>query len=94
MQTFRDKVAIVGMGCTQFGELWDKSADDLITDATYEACEDAGIEIKDVQAAWLGTVFSGHTALSLSSPLKLQYIPWSIFFYYLCFLGQETNYRV
>jgi acetyl-CoA C-acetyltransferase len=75
MQTFRDKVAIVGMGCTQFGELWDKSADDLITDATYEACEDAGIEIKDVQAAWLGTVFSGHTALSLSSPLKLQYIP-------------------
>jgi acetyl-CoA C-acetyltransferase len=63
------------MGCTQFGELWDKSADDLITDATYEACEDAGIEIKDVQAAWLGTVFSGHTALSLSSPLKLQYIP-------------------
>lgn len=75
MQTFRDRVAIVGMGCTQFGELWDKSADDLITDATYEACEDAGIEIKDVQAAWLGTVFSGHTALSLSSPLKLQYIP-------------------
>jgi acetyl-CoA C-acetyltransferase len=75
MQTFRDKVAIVGMGCTQFGELWDKSADDLITDATYEACEDAGIELKDVQAAWLGTVFSGHTALSLSSPLKLQYIP-------------------
>jgi acetyl-CoA C-acetyltransferase len=47
----------------------------LITDATSEACEDAGIEIKDVQAAWLGTVFSGHTALSLSTPLKLQYIP-------------------
>jgi acetyl-CoA C-acetyltransferase len=75
MGTFGDKVAIVGMGCTKFGELWDKSVDDLITDATCEACEDAGIEIKDIQAAWLGTVFSGHTALSLSSPLKLQYIP-------------------
>lgn len=71
----KDKVAIVGMGCTKFGELWDKSVDDLIIDATYEACEDAGIELKDVQAAWLGTVFSGHTALSLSPSLKLQYIP-------------------
>ena len=75
MNTIEDKVAIIGMGCTKFGELWDKSVDDLIIDATYEACEDAGIELKDVQAAWLGTVFSGHTALSLSSPLKLQYIP-------------------
>ncbi|MBN2124094.1 MAG: acetyl-CoA acetyltransferase [Deltaproteobacteria bacterium] len=75
MGTFRDKVAIVGMGCTKFGELWEKGVEDLITDATSEACEDAGIEIRDVQAAWLGTVFSGHTALSLSSPLKLQYIP-------------------
>jgi acetyl-CoA C-acetyltransferase len=71
----RDKVAIVGMGCTKFGELWDKSVDDLIIDAASEACEDAGIELKDIQAAWLGTVFSGHTALSLSPSLKLQYIP-------------------
>jgi acetyl-CoA C-acetyltransferase len=75
MGTIKDKVAIIGMGCTKFGELWHKSVDDLITDATYEACEDAGIDLKDIQAAWLGTVFSGQTALSLSSPLKLQYIP-------------------
>ena len=75
MGTIKDKVAIIGMGCTKFGELWDKSVDDLIIDAAYEACEDAGIELKDIEAAWLGTVFSGQTALSLSSPLKLQYIP-------------------
>ncbi|MDH5364906.1 MAG: acetyl-CoA acetyltransferase [Dehalococcoidia bacterium] len=75
MEGIRNKVAIIGMGCTKFGELWDKSVDDLIIDATSEACEDAGIELKDVQAAWLGTVFSGHTAVSLSYPLKLQYIP-------------------
>ena len=75
MGTVKDKVAIIGMGCTQFGERWDKSVDDLITDATFEACEDAGLELKDIEAAWLGTVFSGQTALSLSSPLKLQYIP-------------------
>ena len=25
----KDRVAIVGMGCTKFGEHWDKSAEDL-----------------------------------------------------------------
>ncbi len=75
MGTIKDKVAIIGMGCTRFGELWDKGVDDLIVDAAYEACEDAGVDLKDIEAAWLGTVFSGQTALSLSSPLKLQYIP-------------------
>jgi len=75
MGTIKDKVAIIGMGCTKFGELWEKSINDLIIDATIEACEDAGIELKDIEAAWLGTVFSGHTAISLSAPLKLQYIP-------------------
>ena len=33
----RDQVAVIGMGCTQFGELWDKGVDDLLTDATTEA---------------------------------------------------------
>ncbi len=32
----RDRVAIVGMGCTPFGEHWDRSADDLLVDATKE----------------------------------------------------------
>jgi acetyl-CoA C-acetyltransferase len=75
MGTIKDKVAIIGMGCTKFGELWDKSVEDLIIDATYEAIEDAGIEPKDIEAAWLGTVFSGHTAISLAPALKLDYIP-------------------
>lgn len=75
MGTIKDKVAIIGMGCTRFGELWGKGVDDLITEAAYEACEDAGVDLEDIEAAWLGTVFSGQTALSLSSPLKLPYIP-------------------
>ena len=29
----RDRVAVVGMGCTTFGEHWDKGADDLLVDA-------------------------------------------------------------
>jgi len=75
MEGIKDKVAIIGMGCTRFGELWDKSPGDLMVDAAYEAFEDAGIEPKDIQAAWIGTVFSGITAVTLSYPLKLQYIP-------------------
>ncbi len=62
------------MGCTKFGERWDMGVEDLLVEAAYEAFEDAGIQPKDIQAAWLGTVFSGITAITLS-PLGLQYIP-------------------
>ena len=74
MENFTDKVAIVGMGCTRFGERWDMGVEDLLVEAAYEAFEDAGIGPKDVQAAWLGTVFSGTSAIAMS-PLGLQYIP-------------------
>lgn len=68
MESIRDKVAIVGMGCTKFGERWDVGVEDLLVEAAYEAFEDAGIGPKDIQAAWLGTVFSGMTALTMSPP--------------------------
>ena len=74
MDGIKNKVAIVGMGCTKFGERWDKGVEDLIVEAAYEAFEDAGIEPKDIQAAWIGTVFSGISGITLS-PLQLQYIP-------------------
>ena len=74
MEGIRDKVAIVGMGCTKFGERWDMGVEDLLVEAAYEAFQDAGIEPKDIEAAWLGTVFSGLSAMTLS-PLGLQYIP-------------------
>lgn len=74
-QSFKDKVAIIGMGCTQFGELWDKDVDDLMIDATTEALEDAGVELKDIQAVWAGTANSGVNGSSVSAPLQLQYIP-------------------
>ncbi len=73
--SIKDRVAIVGMGCTRFGERWDASTADLLVDAAYQAFEDAGIEPKDVQAAWLGTQSSGMTGMTLSEPLRLQYIP-------------------
>jgi acetyl-CoA C-acetyltransferase len=46
---FKDRVAIVGVGYTKFGELWDKSAEDLLVDAVYEALGDAGVEAKEIQ---------------------------------------------
>ncbi|MCL0076139.1 acetyl-CoA acetyltransferase, partial [Dehalococcoidia bacterium] len=75
----KDKVAIIGMGCTKFGELWGKGAEDLMIDAFKEAIEDAGIEKKDIQAAWFGTHFEEHSvgkgATSLAMTLKLPFIP-------------------
>ena len=40
----RDKVSVVGVGCCQFGENWDRSREDMMVDAVWEAYEDAGIE--------------------------------------------------
>lgn len=75
----RDKVAIIGMGCNSFGEHWDKGPEDLMVEAFKEALADAGIEKKDIQAAWLGSCIDeinvGKSAVPLSSALKLPFIP-------------------
>jgi acetyl-CoA C-acetyltransferase len=75
MDSIKDKVAIVGMGCVKFGENWNKSLEDMIIDAAYEAYADAGIGPEDIQAAWWGTAFAGETGQILATPLKLKYIP-------------------
>ncbi len=88
MESIKDKVAIVGMGCSKFGERWDCSAWDLVVEATYEAFEDAGVGPKDIQAAWSGTVaYTG--GQSLAYPLKLDYIP-IVRVENLCGTGLET----
>ncbi len=73
----KDKVAIIGMGCTRFGEAWDKSADDLMIESSMECMEDAGLEKKDIDAAWWGCCFpmGGLSGLPLSMLLKLPFIP-------------------
>jgi acetyl-CoA C-acetyltransferase len=67
----KDRVAIVGMGCTRFGERWDTGADELLVDATNQALESAGIGKGDVDAYWVGTAQSGMSGLVLSKPLEL-----------------------
>jgi acetyl-CoA C-acetyltransferase len=72
----KDQVAIVGMGCTQFGERWDRSADDLLVDATQECfASTPSITKEDVDAYWLGTLSSGQSGLVLSQPLGIDYKP-------------------
>jgi acetyl-CoA C-acetyltransferase len=71
----KDRVAIIGMGCTKFGEHWDKGPDDLLVEAAYDAYESAGVTPDDVDAYWLGTMGSGISGLTLSEPLKIQFKP-------------------
>ena len=71
----RDKVAIVGMGCTKFGERWDASTDDLLVEATTAAVQSAGLELGAIDAFWLGTMGSGVSGLTLSRALKTDYKP-------------------
>ncbi|HEY1282681.1 MAG TPA: acetyl-CoA acetyltransferase [Acidimicrobiales bacterium] len=71
----RDQVAIVGMGCTPFGEHWDRSTDDMLLQSSTEALKSAAVALDDVDAFWLGTMGSGVSGLTLSRPLKIDYKP-------------------
>ena len=75
----KDKVAILGMGCSKFGERWDANPEDLIVEAFQEALGDAGIETKDIQAAWFATAIEeqhvGKSGVPLANALRLSYIP-------------------
>lgn len=51
----KDKVAILGMGCSRFGERWDASPEDLMLEAYAEAMADAGISPAQLDAAWFST---------------------------------------
>ncbi len=67
----RKHVAVVGVGCTQFGELYDQSAEDLLCDAVDEALADAGCERERIEAAWVGTVLSPFGGDALADAIKL-----------------------
>ena len=53
------EVAIVGLGCTRFGEMWDKSFRDLFIEAGLMALEDAGMSGAQVEALYGGNMSSG-----------------------------------
>ena len=71
----RDKVAILGMGCSRFGERWDCAPADLMLEAFNEALDDATIDVGRIEAAWLGVCLEennvGKTAVPLAQALRL-----------------------
>ena len=71
----KDRVAIVGMGCTSFGERFDTSLDDLLIDASNQAFTAAGVDKDIVDAYWFGTAQSGMSGITLARPLQLDNKP-------------------
>ncbi len=57
-----DRVGIIGIGMTHFGELWDKSYRDLITQAGKDAMNDSGIDGKDIDGLYVGSMSPGRFA--------------------------------
>ena len=79
-ESLRDKVAIVGAGCCQFGENWDKSREDMIVDACYEAYADAGIESPqdEIDAIFAGAVYPRDGSAEIAEALKIFGKPISV----------------
>ncbi|KPQ22287.1 MAG: acetyl-CoA C-acetyltransferase [Rhodobacteraceae bacterium HLUCCA24] len=75
----RDKVAIIGMGCSKFDERWEDEPADLMVEAWRECFADAGIEKERIGAAWLGSAIEeqgvGKSAVPLAIALRLPNIP-------------------
>lgn len=71
----RDKVAILSMGCSRFGERWDCSPEDLMLEAFNEALAEGGVTTGQIEAAWLGVCLEennvGKTAGPLAQALRL-----------------------
>jgi acetyl-CoA C-acetyltransferase len=75
----KDKVAVIGMGCTRFGERWDIAADGLMVEAFAEALADAGIERSRIEAVWVGNALDdinvGNSSLPAAHALRLDRVP-------------------
>ncbi|MBL6717588.1 MAG: acetyl-CoA acetyltransferase [Pseudomonadales bacterium] len=71
----KDKVAILGMGCSRFGERWESGAEELMVEAYEEALLDAGIDGSQLDAAWFSTHYEeinvGKGGLPLATALRL-----------------------
>ncbi|MBN2423302.1 thiolase domain-containing protein [Candidatus Woesearchaeota archaeon] len=75
------KVAIIGIGMTKFGNLWDRDLVSLSVEAGMKACHDANISQEEVEALYGGTMSGGlfvnqeHVAALLGDFSGLKNIP-------------------
>lgn len=71
----KDKVVVLGMGCSRFGEHWGLGGEDLLVEAFVEAVADAGIDAADIGAVWFAHCLDqsglGGGSVPLSSALRL-----------------------
>lgn len=51
--------AVLGVATSQFGELWDISPRQLVKQVAHEALSDADMDIKDIDAIYVGNMLSG-----------------------------------
>jgi acetyl-CoA C-acetyltransferase len=87
----RDKVAIVGMGCSKFGENWDKDPQDMIVEAAYEAYADAGLDDpqRQIEAVFCGAQYPSKGTAEVADALKLYDRPVSMVVNY-CATGTDA----
>ncbi len=75
------RVAVIGVGLTKFGELWDASFTSIFVEAGVRAIEDAGIDGKDIEALYIGNMSGGrfidqeHIASLIADQAGLNPIP-------------------
>jgi acetyl-CoA C-acetyltransferase len=73
----RDKVAIIGVGSTKYGELWEENQFSLLIKSTDDAMSDAGVKREEIEAVWMGIYyfFTGLSGGTFADALKLYGIP-------------------
>lgn len=67
----RDRVAILSMGCSRFGERWDAGQEELMREAYTEALVRAGISPKQIDAAWYSSHYDDIGAGKAGTPMAL-----------------------
>ncbi len=56
------RVTVKGVGITKFGELWDKTLEDLILDASAQAIKSANLDSKKIDAVFVANMLYGSLA--------------------------------
>ncbi|HKZ02171.1 MAG TPA: acetyl-CoA acetyltransferase [Pyrinomonadaceae bacterium] len=74
-ESIKNRVAIIGVGCTKFGDNFDLSYEEMAAEAAFQALNDARIEPERIEAAWLGTFSPGQghgkASVSLADAVRL-----------------------
>lgn len=75
-KSLQEQVAVIGVGCTKFGDNVEQTLSDMMVEAAMAATQDAGVTLDDLQAAWLGTFspgfHGGKASITLADSLRFR----------------------